>query len=182
MLPLLFQIGLGKSAFSSGLLMLAYAAATSDEDAHDADRAALRVPAHRRDQRLHRRVFACDVRHHHAGDADAVIALLLFASGLCRSLQFTTVNTLGFVDVPQPMMSSASTLSSTFTQLAQAGGIAAGALILHGVETVRGSADARPDGFSHRLLGIRAIAVAATITMLSLPRSAGADVSGSATG
>ena len=184
MLPLLFQIGLGKSAFSSGLLMLAYAAGNLGMKT-------LTTPIVRRFG--FRRIVVtngfigafslamCGIITQ--AMPDAVIALLLFASGLCRSLQFTTVNTLGFVDVPQPMMSSASTLSSTFTQLAQAGGIAAGALILHGVETVRGSGPTPGlTDFHIAFLASAAIAVAATITMLSLPRSAGADVSGSATG
>jgi hypothetical protein len=114
---------------------------------------------------------------------DAVIAVLLFASGLCRSLQYTTVNTLSFVDVPQPMMSSASTLSSMFTQLAQAGGIAVGALILHGIESARGSGPT-PDMTTFHIAFVvsAAIAIAATLTMLSLSRSAGADVSGGAAG
>jgi hypothetical protein len=183
MLPLLFQIGLGKSAFSSGLLMLAYAAGNLGMKS-------LTTPIVRRFG--FRRILVtngfivtlslalCGIISQSM--PDAVIALLLFGSGLCRSLQFTSVNTLGFVDVPQPMMSSASTLSSTFTQLAQAGGIAAGALILHGVEAVRGSGSTPGvTDFHIAFLASAAIALAATLTMLSLPKSAGADVSGSAT-
>ena len=113
---------------------------------------------------------------------DGVIALLLFASGLCRSLQFTTVNTLTFVDVPQPMMSAASTLSSMFTQLAQAGGIAAGALILHGVEAARGSGETpNVTDFHIAFVVSAAIALVATLTTLSLPKNTGADVSGYST-
>jgi MFS family permease len=184
MLPLLFQIGLGKSAFSSGLLMLAYAAgnlAMKTVTTPIVRRFGFRRIVVTNGFIVTLSLALCGIISQ--AMPDAVIALLLFGSGLCRSLQFTTVNTLGFVDVPQPMMSSASTLSSTFTQLAQAGGIAAGALILHGVETVHGSGPT-PGliDFHIAFVASAAIALAATLTMLSLPKGAGADVSGSATG
>jgi hypothetical protein len=184
LLPLLFQIGMGKSAFASGLLMLAYAAGNLGMKS-------LTIPIVRRFG--FRRIIVtngfivafslalCGIISQ--AMPDAVIAALLFVSGLCRSLQYTTVNTLSFVDVPQPMMSSASTLSSMFTQLAQAGGIAAGALILHGIEIARRSGPT-PDitDFHIAFVISAAIAVAATLTTLSLPKSAGADVSGQAAG
>jgi EmrB/QacA subfamily drug resistance transporter len=184
MLPLLFQIGMGKSAFASGLLMIAYAAGNLAMKS-------VTIPIVRRFG--FRRVVIsngfivafslalCGIISQ--AMPDAVIAVLLFASGLCRSLQYTTVNTLSFVDVPQPMMSSASTLSSMFTQLAQAGGIAVGALILHGIETARGSGPT-PDMTTFHIAFVvsAAIATTATLTMLSLSRSAGADVSGGAAG
>jgi EmrB/QacA subfamily drug resistance transporter len=184
MLPLLFQIGMGKSAFASGLLMLAYAAGNLAMKS-------ITIPIVRRFG-FRRIVISngfivafslalCGIISQ--AMPDAVIAVLLFASGLCRSLQYTTVNTLGFVDVPQPMMSSASTLSSMFTQLAQAGGIAAGALILHGIETARRTGPV-PDTMTFHIAFVvsAAIAVTATLTMLSLPKTAGADVSGQAAG
>jgi EmrB/QacA subfamily drug resistance transporter len=184
MLPLLFQIGMGKSAFASGLLMIAYAAGNLAMKS-------ITIPIVRRFG--FRRVVIsngfivafslalCGIISQ--AMPDAVIAVLLFASGLCRSLQYTTVNTLSFVDVPQPMMSSASTLSSMFTQLAQAGGIAVGALILHGIESARGSGPT-PDMTTFHIAFVvsAAIATTATLTMLSLPKSAGADVSGGAAG
>jgi fucose permease len=42
-----------------------------------------------------------------------LMALILFLNGLFRSLQFTSINTLGLADVPKPQMSSASALTST---------------------------------------------------------------------
>jgi hypothetical protein len=92
------------------------------------------------------------------------------------------VNTLGFVDVPQPMMSSASSLSGMFTLLAQAGGIAGGTLILHGIEVARHSGPT-PSllDFHIAFVVAAAIVLTATVTMLSLPENAGADVSGYST-
>jgi EmrB/QacA subfamily drug resistance transporter len=180
MLPLLFQVGLGKSAFGSGLLMLAYAAGNLGMKT-------LTTPVLRRFG--FRRVVigngfvvalslvACGLIAR--STPDAVIAIVLFASGLCRSMQYTTINTLGFVDVPQPLMSAASTLSSTITQLASAAGIALGALLLNGVTALRGGGavpDATDFHFAFGLAGL--IALVATLSFFSLPAGAGADVSG----
>jgi EmrB/QacA subfamily drug resistance transporter len=182
MLPLLFQVGLGKSAFGSGLLMLAYAAGNLGMKT-------LTTPLLRRFG--FRRVVivnglivalslaACGLIAR--GTPDAVIAIVLFASGLCRSMQYTTINTLGFVDVPPPLMSAASTLSSTITQLASAAGIAIGALLLNAVAALRGSGPTPDVTDFHLAFGLSAlIAVVATLSFVGLPAAAGADVSGRA--
>ena len=183
MLPLLFQIGMGKSAFSSGLLMLAYAAGNLGMKT-------LTTPLLQRFG-FRRIVVAngfivsfslalCGLISNSM--PDPVIAALLFASGLCRSMQYTSINTLGFVDVPQPMMSSASTLSSMFTQLASGAGIAVGALLLHIVSVARRSGPTPTIWDFHIAFELSAIiAVAATLTLLTLPKNAGDDVSGRAT-
>jgi len=51
-----------------------------------------------------------------------VIAALLFASGLTRSMQFTALNTLAFADVPENWMSGANTLFNMVQQLGMAMG------------------------------------------------------------
>jgi EmrB/QacA subfamily drug resistance transporter len=182
MLPLLFQVGLGKSAFASGLLMLAYAAGNLGMKT-------LTTPVLRRFG--FRRVVivnglivvlslaACALIAR--STPDAAIAALLFASGLCRSMQYTTINTLSFVDVPQPLMGAASTLSSTITQLASAGGIAVGALLLGAAGAVRGTG-ASPDLTDFHIAFVLSalIALVATSSFVGLPASAGADVSGRA--
>jgi MFS family permease len=58
------------------------------------------------------------------------IVPLLFVSGLARSMQYTTLNTLAFADVPQPRMSGANTLFSMMNQMASGLGIAIGAIAL----------------------------------------------------
>jgi len=59
-----------------------------------------------------------------------IVIGLLFINGLVRSMQFTSINTLGLADVPQQQMGSASSLASTGTQLSMALGIAVGSLAL----------------------------------------------------
>jgi hypothetical protein len=114
-----------------------------------------------------------------AGTPDVAIALVLFAAGLVRSLQYGAVNTLGFVDIPQPMMGAASTLSSMTMQLSFAGGIAFGALLLHAIVSLHHVA-AVPDTSDFHLAFYLsgALAALAALSLWNLPHDAGADVSG----
>lgn len=59
-----------------------------------------------------------------------IIAVVLFASGVFRSIGFSGYNSLQFADVEPAKMSAANTLSSTIQQAAGGMGIAFGALIL----------------------------------------------------
>jgi predicted MFS family arabinose efflux permease len=56
-----------------------------------------------------------------------VIAAVLFAGGLTRSMQFSALNTIAFADVPQKRMAAANTLFSTAFQVALGLGVALGA-------------------------------------------------------
>ena len=180
LLPLLFQIGLGKTAFASGMLMLWYAAgnlAMKTLTTPTLQRFGFRNVATINGTIVTLSLLACGLIA--ASTPDIAIAIVLFLSGLCRSLQYTTVNTLAFVDIPQPMMSSASTLSGTLTQLASAGGIALGALLLRAVSSLRatpGVLDATD--FRIALWLTAFVTLAATLTLLRLPANTGADVSG----
>jgi len=182
MLPLLFQVGMGKTAFASGLLMLAYAAGNLGMKT-------LTTPILRRfGFRTVVIANGCIVALSLVACAfispaipDAVVATILFASGLCRSMQYSTINTLGFVDVPQALMSAASTLSSTIIQVSAAAGIALGALLLHGAGALRNTG-ATPDltDFHIAFALAAAIAMLATLSFLTLPKGAGAEVTSSA--
>lgn len=60
----------------------------------------------------------------------ALIMLMLFFTGLSRSMQFTALSTFSFCDVPDRQMSGASTLSSILTQMSAGLGVALGAIAL----------------------------------------------------
>ncbi len=60
-----------------------------------------------------------------------ILIPLLFFSGMTRSQQFSSLNTLAFADVPQPSMSHANTLANTMQQISIAIGVATGAILLH---------------------------------------------------
>lgn len=58
-------------------------------------------------------------------------AVVFFASGMVRSMQFSSLNTLTYAEVSQEEMSNANTLYSTIQQMSIGMGIALGAVVLH---------------------------------------------------
>ena len=60
----------------------------------------------------------------------AIIVAVLFAGGLFRSMQFTSLNTVGVADIHESQLSGASTLSSMIQQMTIGMGIAVGAIAL----------------------------------------------------
>lgn len=96
------------------------------------------------------------------GTPVAVTALLLFASGVFRSIGFSGYNSVQFADVPPALTSRANTLASTMQQVATGLGIAVAALVVR-VTTV--AADAVDPGLPE--LGYRwAFAVVAVLLVL----------------
>jgi MFS family permease len=182
MLPLMFQVGFGRSAFASGVLMLWYAAGNLGMKVAQTQllrRFGFRLVILGNGLAVALSLAACGAIV--AGTPDVVTALLLFGAGLVRSLQFSAVNTLGFVDIPQPLMGAASTLSSMGVQLASAGGIAFGALLLHGIVALHhGGAVPGVTDFHIAFYVTAAVAALATLSLWNIPHDAGADVSGRA--
>jgi EmrB/QacA subfamily drug resistance transporter len=131
LLPLLFQIGFGLDAFTSGLLVLSVFAGnivmkifTTRVLKHFGFRRTLVVNGYLNAAVL----LACAVI---SPDTPVPVILgLLFVSGLTRSMQFTTIATIAFADVPQDRMSGANTLSNIAGPLGMALGIAVAALAL----------------------------------------------------
>lgn len=64
------------------------------------------------------------------GTSIEVTTALLIATGLCRSMHFTALNTLAFTDIPLSRMTHASTLFSTAQQLNAALGVAVAGLAI----------------------------------------------------
>ncbi len=112
----------------------------------------------------------------------AAVAAILFLGGMARSMQFTALNTLGFADVPQEGMSAASTLSSTVGGLTFGIGIAFAAVALrlagHLHRTV--GSDPSLSDFRLALLFVAVLALASLWDTFRLPRDAGRAVSGHA--
>lgn len=60
-----------------------------------------------------------------------LIILVMFFSGMFRSMQFSAITTLAFADVPSEQMTTANTLYSTIQQMSAGLGIAIGGVLLH---------------------------------------------------
>ena len=139
LLPLMFQIAFGLSAFESGMLVLCLFAGNLSMKT-------ITTPVLRRFG--FRTVLIVN------GIVSAVLiasfglvspqtprfALLavLFLHGLSRSMQFTSVNTLAFADVPKAAMSSATSMQAVVQQLSMGMGVAVGALALRAASALRG--------------------------------------------
>jgi EmrB/QacA subfamily drug resistance transporter len=101
---------------------------------------------------------------------------VLFVTGLTRSMQFTSMNTLGFADIPPSLRSSASTLQSMLMQVSMALGVAVAALLLQRSAALRGAAVPELFDFRIAFAAIGIAGVIAALCNLALPRDAGAHV------
>jgi EmrB/QacA subfamily drug resistance transporter len=104
-----------------------------------------------------------------------VTALLL--GGFFRSLQFTALGTLAYADVPNQMMSGASTLSSMAQQLFLSLGVALGAMLLHLSLTAHGGHLTTSD-FTPAFVVMGVLALLSSLLFLPLEYHAGDEVSG----
>ncbi len=181
LLPLLFQIGFGLTAFRSGLLVLAVFAGNLGMKT-------VTTPVIRRFG--FRRVlignglltalslFACAFLS--PTMPTPVIAAILFFGGLCRSMQFTSLNTLGFADVPADQMSAATTFSTMVQQMTMGMGVAAGAIALRVAALLRHDSASNPTipDFHLAFVLVGLIALVSVFDFLKLDAAAGAVVSG----
>jgi hypothetical protein len=111
----------------------------------------------------------------------SVIITALFVGGFLRSLQFTALGTLAYADVPNEMMSSASTLSSMAQQFSMSLGVTIAALILHFSLWFHGSKTLTVHDFTPAFLIIGVLSLLSALTYLALEDHAGEVVSGRAT-
>ncbi len=176
LLPLLFQLGFGMDAFHAGLLVIALFAGNIGIKP-------LTTPIIRRWG--FREIFVAN------GMLQAVtmlgcallspatpvpvILILLAVSGASRSLQFTSINTLAYADVPEAMMSPANTMFSVAYQLSQGFGVALGAVSLRLAATFLGAGPGVPGRTWIRiaLIGFAIAMVFATLYALRLSPNAG---------
>ncbi|MEN6544229.1 DHA2 family efflux MFS transporter permease subunit [Parvibaculum sp.] len=109
-----------------------------------------------------------------------IIAILL-VGGFFRSLQFTSLNTIAFADIPVPIMSRATTLSAVGQQLSLSFGVGIGALLLHMTLVMSGGAHLTARDFSPAYFVIAAISLGSLLFFWPLPANAGDAVSGRVT-
>ncbi len=130
LLPLLYQLGLGFSAWESGLLMMPSALAAMGMKAMAAN--VLARWGYRRVLVVNTVLIGmtvCLFSQVGAGTPVWGIVLLSLAQGLFNSLQFSSMNSLAFADIEPQDTSMASTLSSSLQQLSMSFGLACGSLV-----------------------------------------------------
>jgi EmrB/QacA subfamily drug resistance transporter len=178
LLPLMFQIGFGASAFEAGIMLLVYMTGNLSMKT-------VTTPL------LHRFGFrdviwvngtlcalslaACGLLSPSA--ALPVIYGVLFIAGMTRSMNFTSMNTLAFADVPPEMRPGATTLSAMAQQGASALGVAAAAVALGLFQTLRTGTELALGDFQHAVLAAAGLMSIAVLWSLRLPSDAGAALS-----
>jgi MFS family permease len=140
LLPLMFQTGFGLSPLTSGLLVLVYAmgnllmkTSTTWVLKKFGFRSVLVVNTPLI------AFFAIGLGMLSVSTPIVITLVLLLGAGLVRSMEFTSLNTLAFSEVPAADMSAASMMQSTMQQLGFGMGIAFGAVALHLVAFFRGN-------------------------------------------
>jgi EmrB/QacA subfamily drug resistance transporter len=181
LLPLMLQIGFGLSALNSGLLTFASAAGalTMKMGVTSIIRAfGFRVVL------VGNAVISAGFLFAYAffnpSTPHVVIFLALLAGGFFRSLQMTSINSLSYADVPGPMLSRATSLTSMCQQLSQTAGVATGALLLYVFMAARGEGELTSLDFSLAFATVGTLAMLSVPFFLKMSPDAGAEVSGRA--
>jgi hypothetical protein len=179
LLPLMLQLGFGLSPFASGLLTFASAAGalTMKMTAAPIIRAlGFRVVLV--GNAVIGSLFLAAYALFRADTPHWLIFAALLAGGFFRSLQFTSINTLIFADVPAGLMSRAISFQSMAQQLSMSIGVGTGALLLHVMLLVRGSTTLAAGDFPPAFLAVALISASSLFFFLPLAPQAGAEVSG----
>jgi EmrB/QacA subfamily drug resistance transporter len=181
LLPLMFQVPFGLSAFQSGLLVLAMFA--GNLSMKPVTTPVLRRFGFRRVLLANGAITAvlilsCGLLAPQT--PRAVIVAVLFLHGLSRSMQFTSLSTLAFVDIPKSLMSSATSFSAVVIQMSMGMGVAVGALALRLAASIHGHGTAAPALTDFRVAFgmISVLALLAVFDCIPLDPHAGAGVSG----
>ena len=177
LLPLMFQVGFGMGPLASGLMLVPLFAGNALMKVVTTP--LLRAFGFRRALLVNGVLGAVTLAATafvSATTPPAWIALLLFAGGLARSMQFTALNTLGFADVPARQIAAANTFASMQTRLSAALGVALGALILRLGTLWHGAAAPGVADFHLAFWVMGALALAGALDALRLGEDAGASV------
>ncbi|MFZ1427953.1 MAG: MFS transporter [Geminicoccaceae bacterium] len=179
LLPLMLQSGFGLSAFASG--QLTFAAALGALTMKLAAKPILRRFGFKRvllTNAVLSGVSLAAIALFRPDTPHLLILAILLVGGFFRSLQFTSVNTLGYADIDRQQMSRATSFSSMAQQLSLSVGVGSGALLLHATMTARGGTELHAGDFLPAFLIVGVCAAASALAFVALPGGAGAEVSG----
>lgn len=176
LVPLLLQVGFGYSPTEAGMVLIALFAGNLAMKS-------MTTPILRKFG--YRRVLIGSSIASFAGIAGCalltphtpivVICAFLFASGMTRSMHFTTLGTMAFSDIPKPSMGDATSMFNTSIQLTMAAGIALSALAVKLGEPLMLSlgSDATDLPYRFAFLPLSVPCLATLIEALRLPHDAG---------
>ena len=179
LLPMMLQLGFGKSAAQSGLITFSSSAGSL----------LMRLVAPKFLRRLGFRnvlvwvglagtLLLGTCAGFRPSWPSAMIYAVLLLGGFFQSLQFIAYNTIAYADMPRPQMSAATSFYTTFQQLSLTMGIAVAATALARSAQWRGHASPQLADFSTAFIVVTLIALAAPIVSRRFEASAGDELSG----
>jgi EmrB/QacA subfamily drug resistance transporter len=179
LLPLMLQVGFGRTAAQSGLITFASSAGALVMK--PATQFMLRRLGFRDTLVWNGVLSACLLAacgfFRPTWPAAAIYAVLL-VGGFFRSLQFTAFNALAYADIPRARMSGATSLYSCIQQLSMTLGISCGAAALEiSMALNHRAVPAIPD-FTAAFVAVACVCVLAAPASLAMPRDAGAELAG----
>ncbi len=179
LLPLMLQLGFGMSAFQSGLLT--FSAAVGAVTMKLTAAPILRRWGFRRvllaNAWLSSALMAALAMFTAATPGPVIMAVLL-VGGFFRSLQFTSLNTLGYADVAQAKMSRATALVAVAQQLSLAAGVAVAAMLLDASRLADGRQVLVAVDFTRAFAAVGLLSLASIWWYRKLAADAGAEMSG----
>lgn len=174
LLPLLFQYGFGMTAFQSGMMTFATGVGAMFMKTQAAT--ILRRWGFRRvlvANALIASVFTAIPALYTASTPTLLITALFLVGGLSRSLQFTSINTLAYADVPPEKLSRATSFAAVGQELSGSVGVTVAALGLEAMQRLNGGGQIDPSHFPPVFILIALISAASALLFWRLPPDAG---------
>jgi EmrB/QacA subfamily drug resistance transporter len=179
LLPLMLQLGFGMSAFQSGMLTFSSALGAMTMKLTAAP--ILRRWGFRRVLMANAwmsSALMAALALFTAQTPGPVIMAVLLVGGFFRSLQFTSLNTLGYADVAQERLSRATALVAVAQQLSLAAGVAVAAMLLDGSRLADGRSALVAVDFTRAFAAVGLLSLASIWWYRHLAPDAGAEMSG----
>ena len=177
LLPLMFQLGFGMTAFASGLLT--FISGVGAMLMKFAAQPMLRRFGFRRvlvGNAVVAAVLMAGPGFFVPTTPGVVMLVVLFVGGFSRSLQFTSINAIAYAEVSRARLSQATTLVGVMQQLSGSIGITLAAVVLEGTGVLRGTSSTDLGNFPAVFAVITGLALASALVFRQLPATAGADL------
>jgi MFS family permease len=179
LLPLLLQVVFGMTAFASGVLTFATAAGAMSMKA--TARPILKRFGFRAVILVNGVISSASIAmcgFFTGTTPGPLIFVLLLVGGFFQSLQFTATQALGYAEVSNTQMSTATSIASMAQQLSRGFGIATVALLLHMSLAWRGETMLSLADFHVAFAGATLLALVCLLFALPLPHDAATELSG----
>ncbi len=177
LLPLLLQVGFGKTPFQSGLIT--FASAMGAMGMKMAAVTFLRRFGFRNILMANAIIsagFLATCAAFTELTPAAVMVGLLLVGGFFRSLQFTSINTIAYAEIEPARVSRATSLVSVGQQLSLSAGVAVGALAVELTVRFHGNGPLLAADFPPAFLAVAAISALSVLVFAQLPTDAGAEL------